>query len=801
MSGLMQDLRLGFRSLLKNPGYAAVAILTLALGIGANTAIFSVIHSVLIEPLPFAEPDRLVQIWETKLDRGWDTISGSQPNFLDFREMNNSFEDLVASSGRSVNLTGDDYPQRLNAGYVSAGFFRVLRVEPLHGRTFLPGEDEPDAESRIVLLSHDFWRSRMGSDPGLIGSELIINDEPHEIVGILPDGEPFLSSRDIFIPLVRDPEANRGNHILVMLGRLKAGVTMEAALADLEAISAQLAEQYPDDNVGMGVRFVPSAEWLADESLQLQLWVLMGAVAFLLLIACVNLANLLLAKATGRRREVAINAALGASRARIVRRALTESALLGALGAAAGLVLAIWGMAALKAFEPGNLPRIDQIGLNVWVLGFTLIISLLTSLMAGLLPALQTSYTALTSALSEGERGGTGGRGARRMRALLVTAEVALSLMLLIGAGLLVRSFGALQSVERGFEEASRLTYEINLPPSYDEDNGVWQFLQEYLARIESLPQVVSASAVSMRPIRGGTTNMSIVTEEQFGDEEAILLADWRQITPGYFETMGIPLLRGRLFTDRDELKAPGVAIISQALADRLWPGEDLIGRRAILWNDPELNGEIIGVVGNMRERGLENDPTLAVYLPYNLNGWTPVHFVVHTRTEPHSLVPELRALLAQIDSNLPIARVQTLEELITDRVSARRFNALLMSVFAAVALLLALAGIYGVLAYAVSKRTSEIGIRVALGASPEKVLRLVVAQGMRPALVGIVFGLVGALWLARFMESMLYGVETSDPLTYLGVASLFVLATAVSCYLPARRALRVDPVEALRQE
>jgi len=742
-----------------------------------------------------------VRIWETKLDRGWDTISVSQPNFHDFREMNRSFEDVVASSGRSVNLTGNDYPERLNAGYVSAGFFRVLRVEPLYGRTFLPGEDEPDAESRLVLLSHDFWRSRLGSDASLVGSELTINDEPHEIVGILPDGEPFLSSRDIFIPLVRDPEANRANHILVMLGRLEAGLTMEAALVDLEAVSAQLAEQYPDVNEGMSVRFGPSDEWLAGESLQRQLWILMGAVAFLLLIACVNLANLLLAKSTARRREIAINAALGASRGRMVRRALTESALLGLLGAAAGLILAFWGMAALKAFEPGNLPRIDQVGINAWVLGFTLIISLLTGLMAGLLPALQTSYTALTSALSEGERSVAGGRGQRRLRGFLVTAEVALSLVLLIGAGLLVRSFGELQSVERGFREENRLTYEISLPPSYEEDNGVWQFLQEYLTRTESLPQVVSASGVSMRPIRGGTTNLAVVTEEQFGDEEAIHLADWREITPNYFQTMGIPLLRGRIFTDQDKM-VPGTGIIvSQALAERLWPGEEPLGRRAILWNDPELVGEIIGVVGNMRERGLENDPTLVVYLPYNLSVWTPVHFVVHTRTEPHSLVPELRAILAQVDPNLPISRIQTLEELITDRVSARRFNTLLMSVFAGVALLLALAGIYGVLAYAVSRRTSEIGIRVALGASPENVLRLVVAQGMRPALFGIALGILGALWLARFMESLLYGIETSDPLTYVGVASLFVVATAASCYLPARRALRVDPVEALRQE
>ena len=801
MAGFIQDLRLGFRSLLKNPGYAAMAILTLALGIGANTAIFSVIHSVIIQPLPFPEPERLVRIWETKLDRGWDTISLSEPNFWDLRDMNSTFEEMAVLGGRSVNLTGDDYPQRLNAGFVTAGFFRVLGVDPLAGRMFLQGEDDPASENRLVLLSHDFWRTRLGSDPGAVGSELTINGEPHEVVGIVPDGEPFLSSRDIFILLVRDPEANRGNHILVMIGRLEAGVTTAAALADLEIVSAQLAEQYPDVNGGMGVRFGPSEEWRAGESLRRQLWILMGSVGFLLLIACVNLANLLLAKATGRRREIAVNAALGASRGRIVRRALTESALLGLLGAAAGLILAFWGIAALKAFEPGNLPRIEQVGINGWILGFTLIISVLTGLAAGLLPALQTSYTALTSALSEGERGGTGGRGQRRLRGFLVTAEVALSLVLLIGAGLLVRSFTELQQVDRGFQEENRLTYEINLPPSYDEDNGVWQFLQEYLTSVEALPQVASASAVSMRPIRGGTTNMGMVTEEQFGDEEAILLADWREITPGYFETMGIPLLRGRIFTDQDELMPGTGVIVSQALAERLWPGEDPLGRRAILWSDPDLVGEIIGVVGNMRERGLENDPTLAVYLPYNLSTWTPVHIVVHTLTEPHSLVPELRAILAQVDRNLPLSRIQTLEELITDRVSARRFNTLLMSVFAGVALLLALAGIYGVLAYAVSRRTSEIGIRVALGASPHRVLRMVIAQGMRPALVGIVLGLLGAFWLARFMESLLYGVETSDPITYLAVSLLFVAATAASCYLPARRALRVDPVTALRRE
>lgn len=802
MEGLMQDLRLGLRALLKSPGYAAVAILTLALGIGANTAIFSVIHSVLIQPLPFAEPDRLVQIWETRLERDWDTVSISPPNFWDFRDMSSSFEDLVAYVGASVNLTGDDYPERLSAGLVSAGFFRVLRVEPVHGRIFLPGEDEPANENRVVLLSHDFWRSRMGSDPDLVGGELTINGEVREIVGILPDGEPYLDSRDVFLPFVRDPEANRANHILRMIGRLEADATIDSARADLEAISAQLADQYPDVNGGMGVRFIPSDEWLASSGLRQQLWVLMGAVAFLLLIACVNLANLLLARATGRRREVAISAALGASRGRIVRRALTESALLGFLGAGAGLLLAYWGIAIFKTVEPGNLPRVEQVGINVTVLGFTLVVSILTGVAAGILPALQAPQAALTSALSEGERGVAGGRAQRRVRGLLVTAEVALSLMLLIGAGLLVRSFAELQQVDRGFQAENRLTYEINLPPSYREDNtGTWQFLQEYLGRVEALPRVVSASAVSMRPIRGGTTNMGIVREEMFGDEEAIVLADWRQITPAYFRTMGIPLLRGRLFTEQDKMEPGAGIIISEALADRLWPGEDPIGRRAFMWTDPDAAGEVIGVVGNMRERGLERDPTRAVYLSYNLGSWSPVNFVVHTQVDPYPVVPELRALLAEIDPNLPIARIQTIDELVIDRVSGRRFNMLLMAVFAGVALLLALAGIYGVLAYAVSQRASEIGIRVALGASPQRVLRLIVAQGMLPAGIGIAIGLIGALWLSRFMASLLFGIDAIDPLTYMAVALLLAAAAVVSCYLPARRALRVDPVTALRQE
>jgi predicted permease len=808
MQTLLQDIRYGLRMLRKQPAFTAVAVITLALGIGANTAIFSVVHAVLLQPLPFGQPERLVQIWESRVERGWNRASFTEANFWDIRELNRSFEDIATFHGANVNLTGLEYPERLRAGQISAGFFRVLRVQPVLGRTFQPGEDEPEADSRLVLLGNDFWRRRFGGDSAIVGTSLTLDDEGYTVVGVLPAGEPWLNFADVYVPFVRDPEANRVSFEFAVIGRMMPGISMEAALSDLESVARGLEELYPEENAGMGITIAPASDWVADDDLRRALWVLFGAVGFLLMIACVNLANMLLARATARMRETAVRAALGAGRFRIIRQVLTESLVLGLIGAGLGLLLAVWGIDVLRALDPPGIPRVAEIGVNRWVLGFTLGIGLFTGVAAGLLPALNMPRTDFVSALREGDRSMVGNRAQKRLRGLLVAAEVALSLMLLVGAGLLVRSFSELSRVERGFQSENRLIAAVNLPGSYD-GLRTRDFMVSFLARAHSIQQVQSAAAVSSRLIVGGNTGLGILAAGRPEDpDQDVPWATWRLATGEYFRTVGLPLLRGRTFTERDEIdwgdpfSRPLRVVISQRLGELLYPGEDPLGREVILWSGQgDLPAEVIGVVGNMRERGLDVDPTLAVYLPYYGSSFSPINFVFHTGSDPTSIVPAVRSILAELDPSLPLSNIRTVDEVVGDSIAARRFNVLLLAIFAGVALLLALAGIYGVQSYSVARRTSEIGIRVAIGASPDRVLKQIVSQGMRPAIVGIVLGLAGALALSRVMASLLFGIAPQDPITYVVVAFLLAAAALISCYLPALRALRVDPVTALRQE
>ncbi len=751
-----------------------MALITLALGIGANSAIFSVVQTVLLEPLPFEEPDRLVQVWESRIDRGWERASVAPGNFWDLKDMNRTFEDLGVYSGASMNLTGGEFPQRINAGRVSAGFFSILGVQPVAGRAFITGEDDPGQDTQVVILGNHFWQNQYGGDPGIVDSSLMLDGRSYTIVGILPNGEPWLNFGDVFIPYVRNPDATRSSFEVAVIGRLSPGT-------DLSAIAAQLAEVYPEQLEGIGISMGSASEWVADDDLRLALVVLSAAVGFLLLIACVNIANLLMARATARHREMALRAALGAGRSRIIRQVITESLLMGIIGAALGLLLAAGAVRLIQALDPQGIPRIADIGLNGTVFGFTMLVGLLAGVLSGLLPALQIPYARSATALRAGDRFSTGARPAKQLRNLLVATEIALSLILLIGAGLLVRSFGELLGVERGFATENRLVFSVTIPDDWDGGRHT-QIRNDFLERIETMPQVTSAAAVNVRPLIDGSTGMGILPEGHPPEaEDDIPWASWRMITPDYFKSIGIPLLRGRTFTEDEIVGDPWRVIISERLAEEMWPGEDPIGRTALLWKGQgDRPAEVIGVVGDMAERGLADGPTRATYIPYLGADWSPMHLVIHTAAAPEAIVPDIRAILADIHPDLPISNVTNMDEMVGISVAARRFNMMLLTIFSGVAFFLALAGIFGVQSYSVTRQTAEIGVRVALGATRAQVLGHVIGGGMRPAVIGVAVGIVGALFLSRMMSSLLFGIGAGDPITYLMVAMALILAAWV---------------------
>jgi len=802
MHDLIQDLRYALRTLRRRPDFTAVALLTLALGIGANSAIFSVVHTVLLQPLPFAEPDRLVQIWESRVDRGWNRASVAPGNYWDLKDMNRTFEDLGVFSGQSMNLTGGEFPQRISAGRVSAGFFSILGVRPVMGRTFIAGEDDPGRDNQVAVLGYRFWQNQFGSDPEVVDSTVMLDGRSFRIVGVLPYGEPWLNYSDLFIPYVRDPNATRASFEVAVIGRLCDGVDFDTGLADLNAVAAQLAETYPEQLEGIGIAMGSSSEWVADDDLRLALVVLFGAVGFLLLIACVNIANLLTALATTRQRELALRSALGAGRQRIIRQVITESLLLGVIGALLGLLIAAGALQLIQALEPRGIPRIADIGLNGPVLGFTIVTGLLAGVISGLIPALQIPYASAATALHSGERTATGPGRSKRLRNVLVGAEVALSLVLLVGAGLLVRSFGQLLGVDRGFATENRLVFSVTIPDDWDAARHT-QVRNDFLERIQLMPQVLSAAAVNVRPLIDGSTGLGILPQGHPPEaEDDVPWASWRMITPEYFATIGIPVVQGRTFTADEVVGNPWRVIISRRLAEEMWPGENPIGRTALLWKGQgERPAEVIGVVGDMAERGLDSGPTRATYIPYLGASWSPMHVVVHTTTAPEAIIPDMRGILADIHPDLPISNVTSMEEMVGISVATRRFNMLLLTIFSGVALLLALAGIFGVQSYSVTRQTAEIGVRVALGAGRGQILNHVIRAGMKPAAIGLLAGIAGALLLSRLMRSLLFGIGAADLVTYLAMALLLLLAAYVSCYLPARRALRIDPVAALRKE
>jgi putative ABC transport system permease protein len=803
MNLLLSDLRHAARALRRTPGFTAIAVATLALGIGATASIASVVRSVLLRPLPFPQPERLVQLQETRVERDMTDISFTYANFFDVVDMNRTFDAVGAIRFASRNMGGDGEPARLTVASATVGFWKALGVRPVMGRLFLDGEDRTGNDPRIALLNHAFWNSRFGADSAVVGRNVQLDNESYQIVGILPPGTPWLDAADVYVPFVRPAQLDRDSWELPVIARLKPGISMAQAQADMDRIAAQLSSTYPEAK-GMGIEIDPSEEWMADDSVRRALWVLAGSVVFLLLIACVNLANMLLARSTTRARERALRSALGASKARVIQLALTESGLLGVFGGALGLFLAYGVVRVLRTYNPGDIPRLAEASVDGWIVALTIGAALITSLVTGLVPVLRMPFDDMVTALREGERN-VGHRRGGRVRNALVTVEVALSLVLLVGAGLLIRSFDRVLSVDRGFQSSNRVVFSVGFPNSRvaADRNRSAQLLVDYLAQIRAMPQVSAASVVHMRPMNGTGTGMGFgAADRPEATGKEIPWAGWRIVSNDYFKTLGLKVVAGRDFTEQDRIGDPWRVIISNRIAQLLWPGENAIGRTLVLWKGQgQSMGEVIGVVSDMRDWSLTDDPSYSVYLPTYGTNMSPANYIVHSSLPTATLLPLLRARLAEVDRALPISDVQTMDEVVGASVASRRFTMLLLAALAGVALVMALAGVYGVLSYAVSQRRSEVGVRMALGASNNTVLRLIVAQGMRPVMIGLVVGTVGALWLSRAMSSLLFDMTAADWPTYAAVAMLLATAAALACYVPARAAMRVDVTATLREE
>jgi putative ABC transport system permease protein len=811
---LWQDVRHGLRAIAKSPGFTAVAVLTLALGIGANTAIFSVVNAVLLRALPFPNSGRLVALWGVREHTGENRRALSYPDFEDLRAHSRSLESAAAYDEGAFTLTGLGEPMHLRAGIVSADLFQVLRVSPRLGRAFLRDEDKPG--TRVILLSDRLWRERLNADPALVGRALSLNGRSYTVVGVLPpdfqfplDSDPY----DLWTTIAEDRVSDsgdkpmtehRGAHFLQAVARLKPGVPLAQANAELKAIGAALAKQYPDTNAHFSLSAEPALDALVGD-VRPALWILLAAVGLVLLIACANVANLLLARSTARQHEVAVRAALGASRARILRQLLTESVLLAVAGAVPGVLLAAWATKILSTLPSLQIPRLAQAAVDWRALLFTLAASLATAGVFGLVPAVHASRFSLTGALREGGRGS--GQSARhsQLRSALVVCEVSLALLLLIGSGLLVRSLVGILRVAPGFDPQGVSSFNMDLPGTrYGKPEQSAQFFRDLLPRLNALPGVVAASAVIPLPLsedRIGTT-FQIEGRPVPRSEEPV--TEFRCIGLDYFRTMRIPVIAGRTFTAADTRASAPVAIINETFAKRYFPNENPIGKRiqpGVSDHPPSVMREIVGVVGDVRHRALWRAPDPESHAPYDQVAIGGMTVVVRAAADPQALMPAIRNELKKMDAELPLYSVRTLEEYVSGSVAQRRFTALLLGIFAVVAMLLATGGLYGVMSYGVAQRTHEIGVRVALGAESGDVLKLVVGQGLRLTVLGVVLGWLGALGASRFLGALLYGVAGDDPLTFGTVAAVFVAVALAACYIPAQRAARVDPLVALRHE
>jgi predicted permease len=816
METLFQDLRYGARMLLKKPGFTLIAVITLALGIGANTAIFSVVNSLLLRPLPYQNAERLAIIWTHSPGANVAQDWPSPGQFSAIQSPDSVFEELALAQGSNVILTGQGEPERLGVLRTSSAVFSLLGAQPALGRVFLPEEDAP-GKPLAVILSHSYWQRRFGGDENVLGQSLTLNGTSYTVVGVMPADFSLgyevmptvgaVAQAEMLLPLPLSPERmnNHGDENYNVLARLKPGAKIEQAQAELNVAVSRLEQQFPD-RYPQSRRFSFSVRPLHEQvvgDVRLALYVLLGAVCFVLLIACANVANLLLARAAARENEMAIRTAIGASRARIVRQLLTESVLLATLGGALGLLLAVWGLALLRGLNPGNIPRLAAIAIDGRVLAFTAAAAVLTGILFGLAPALRGSPASLSETLKEGGRSLVGGR--HRLRNLLVVTEVALSLVLLVGAGLLIRSFLRVQQVEPGFAPQNILSLRLGVGgPAYAEEIQRVNFYQQLWERIRRLPGVEAAGGVSVLPLAGGIGWGGITIEGyDAASGQNMIQADQRVASVGYFETMKIPLVRGRFFTEHDRKEAEQVVVIDENMARAYWPDADPIGKRlkrgAADSKAPWLT--VVGVVGNVKQYALDSDSRVAIYSPHLQVPSSTMYVVVRTTTGPSSVAAAVTSEARALEPNAPVYDVKSMEQWLSESLARRRFSMLMLGLFAVVAMLLAAVGIYGVMSYSVEERTREIGIRVALGARTRDVLNLVVRRGVALAAAGVGIGLVGAVSLTRLMASLLFGVGATDPLTFALIALLLMLVALLACYVPARRATKVDPMIALRYE
>jgi putative ABC transport system permease protein len=806
---VFQDIRYAIRKLSRTPAFTAIAAFTLALAIGATTAIFSVVDGVLLKPLPFREPDRVVRVTNIRQSN---RMPSSVPDYLDFKAQTKSFASMSPIDNQAMNLTGGTEPERVQASRVGASFWTLLGVTPALGRGFAPSEDAPSA-GRVVVLSDGLWKRRFGTDRRIVGKTIALDGNSYTVVGVAPPRFSFPDRPDLWIPLVFGPEdlnpEGRGAHWIGIMARMAPNVTVPQANAEMVTLTRRLEQQYPESNTNMTAAVLPMQEYLVGD-VRPALYVMLGAVAFVLLIACANVANLLLVRAASRESEMAVRTALGAGAWRIVRQLVTESVLLAVVGGVLGTLLALWGVDLLLAMAPEGLPRIDEVAVNPSVLLFTAAVTALTGLLFGVFPALHTARANVSGMLKDGMRGSSGGVGSRRARNTLVMAEMALAVVLLVGAGLLIRSFSKLLAVDPGFRAERVVTFAIAAPETkYKTYAQRRTLVADLVDRMQRVPGVQGTAVVTGLPLSNMMMRTSAHIEGTPQERPAERkVTDVAMVTPGYFATMGIPLTSGRDFTTRDGSGAPVVAIVNQEFVKRYFPNENPIGKRISLgWEQDTaatggnmtLGGEIVGVVGNVKRRGLNQEVYPETYASFMQPTFPSFSVVVRSSSDPSTVMAAIRAQMRELDRDLPLSELRQLSEVVAASVSRPRFYTTVLGVFAGIALVLAAVGIYGVISYAVSLRTRELGIRIALGATGSQVSKLVLRQGVGLALAGVALGAGGAYWLTRLLAKLLFGVSATDPLTFVGVALLLTAIAAVASFVPARKAARVDPLLAMR--